>query len=96
MPDENIPTLRRKPSSSTTSGIDPFNEAEKGLRSNPPAVPNATRPPGPRNSASFPFSLRSSGSTLVDSPGEFQDIDPSRAEQSQNPSSRFAPSALFN
>jgi hypothetical protein len=73
MRNESIPTLRRK-SSSGTSCVDPFDQAEKGLDFDSPKVPNTTHPIEPRKTFSFRSSLRSSDSTLVGIPGEYDDL----------------------
>jgi len=73
MRNESIPTLRRK-SSSGTSCVDPFDQAEKGLDLDSPKVPYTTHPIEPRKTFSLRSSLRSSDSTLVGIPGECDDL----------------------
>jgi hypothetical protein len=70
---ESVPPLTRNYSSSS-SCIDPFDQAEKGLDFDPPKVPEATHPLEARKTHSFRYSLRSSGSTLVGVPEDSSDL----------------------
>ena len=73
MRNESVPTLRRK-SSSGTSSVDPFDQAEKGLDLESPKIPDTTYPIEPRKAFSFRYSLRSTDSTLVGIPSECDDL----------------------
>ena len=73
MSNESVPTLRRK-SSSGTSSVDPFDQAEKGINLDSPKIPDIAHPFEPRKSFSFRYSLHSSDSTLVRIPSECDDL----------------------
>ena len=73
MSNESVPTLRRK-SSSGTSSVDPFDQAEKGINLDSPRIPDIAHPFEPRKSFSFRYSLHSSDSTLVRIPSECDDL----------------------
>jgi hypothetical protein len=65
MPPESIPTLRRSHSSTGTSCIDPYDQAEQGFCLGLKDLSRAEQPPKTRKPLSLRYSLRSSDSILA-------------------------------